>query len=209
MSVWHYPLINCLDADIVKESPTADDTLANYYKEFLVCTVVEFIQQACLALLVSTDKSNAKRSKFSKYLNKAVDIGVTGGIAAIPVAAPIAKGAGKITGELVEKLISEHEKSKQHKDGKLIEHLLKTFQPEDREWIMFLLDSFSTIFIWLVPFDYLINGVTSSKYFASQKHFRTVTYHSETAEVPYSTNQYLAGNLFWKHCILKWLNNNF
>ena len=128
--------------------------------------------------MVSTDKSNAKRSKFSKYLNKAVDIGVTGGIAAIPVAAPIAKGAGKITGELVEKLISEHEKSKQHKDGKLIEHLLKTFQPEDREWIMFLLDSFSTIFIWLVPFDYLINGVTSSKYFASQKHFRTVRYLS-------------------------------
>ena len=154
MSVWHYPLINYLDADIVKESPTADDTLANYYKEFLVCTVVEFIQKACLALLVSTDKSNAKRSKLSKYLNKAVDIGVTGGISAIPGAAPVAKGAGKITGELVEKLISEHEKSKQHKEGKLIEHLLKTFQPEDREWIMFLLDSFTTIFIWLVPFDY-------------------------------------------------------
>ena len=110
--------------------------------------------------MVSTDKSNAKKSKLSKYLNKAVDVGVTGGISAIPGAAPVAKGAGKITGELVEKLISEHEKSKQHKEGKLIEHLLKTFQPEDREWIMFLLDSFSTIFIWLVPFDYLITRAT-------------------------------------------------
>ena len=137
----------------IEMSPTADDTVYNRYFQFLLYTVTEFMQKACLAILVSTNKSNAKTSKFSKYLNKAVDVGVTGGIAAIPGAAPIAKGAGKITGELVEKLISEHEKSKQHKDGKLIEHLLKTFQPEDREWIMFLLDSFSTIFIWLVPFD--------------------------------------------------------
>ena len=105
----------------------------------------------------------------SKYLNKAVDVGVTGGISAIPGAAPVAKGAGKITGELVEKLISEHEKSKQHKEGKLIEHLLKTFQPEDREWIMFLLDSFSTIFIWLVIFDYFITRAGSNYYTSKKK----------------------------------------
>ena len=134
------------------ESPTAHDTIANRYFEFLVCCIVEFNQQACLAILVSTDKSNAKTSKFSKYLNKVVDVGVTGGIAAIPGAAPIARGTGKITGELVECLIKEYEKSKQHKEGKIIEHLLTTFQPEDPEWIQFLLDNFSTIFIWLVPF---------------------------------------------------------
>ena len=143
---------NHIYEEINDESPTADDTIANRLTEFLICCVVEFNQQACLAILVSTDKSNAKTSKFSKYLNKVIDVGVTGGVAAIPGAAPIAKGTGKITGELVEHLIKEYEKSKQHKEGKLIEHLLKNFQPEDPEWIQFLLDSFSTIFIWLVPF---------------------------------------------------------
>ena len=141
--------------NIVEKSPTADDTIANRYIEFLICCVVEFNQQACLAILVSTDKSNAETNSLCNYLNKAIDIGVTIGITAIPGAAPFAKGAGKITGELVEGLIKEYEKSKQHKEGKNIEHLLKTFQPEDRKWIIFLLDSFSTIFIWLVPIDYL------------------------------------------------------
>ena len=88
--------------------------MANCYYEFLVCTVVEFNQLACLAILVSTDKSNAKKSKFAKYLNKVVDVGVVGGVSAIPGAAPIARGAGKITGELVQKLIQEHNNSKQH-----------------------------------------------------------------------------------------------
>ena len=142
-------------ANIVEESPTADDTIANRYIEFLICCVVEFNQQACLAILVSTDKSNAKTSSLFNYLNKAIDIGVTVGITAIPGAAPFAKGTGKISGELVDGLLKEYEKSKQHKEGKNIEHLLKTFQPDDRKWIIFLLDSFSTIFIWLVPIDYL------------------------------------------------------
>ena len=62
------------------ESPTAHDTIANRYFEFLVCCIVEFNQQACLAILVSTDKSNAKTSKLSKYLNKAVDVGAFRGI---------------------------------------------------------------------------------------------------------------------------------
>ena len=154
-----YQLINYLNANIVEESPTADDTLANVCSEFLVCTVVEFCQQACLAILVSTDKANAKKSKFAKYLNKVVGVGVAGGVSAIPGAAPIARGAGKITGELVQKLIQEHNNSKQHKEGKRIEHLLKSFDPEDREWILFLLDSFNTIFIWLVPFNLFLNSL--------------------------------------------------
>ena len=83
----------------------------------------------------------------SKYLNKAVDVGVSGGITAIPGAAPFAKGAGKVAGELVENIVKEYKQSEQHKKGKLAEHLLKTFQPDDPEWIWFLLDCFSTIFI--------------------------------------------------------------
>ena len=131
----------------IEMSPTADDTVYNRYFQFLLYAVTEFIQQACLAILVSTNKSNAKTSKFSKYLNKAVDVGVTGGISAIPVAAPIAKGAGKVAGELVEGIVKEYKQSEQHKKGKLAEHLLTTFQPDDPKWICFLLDGFSTIFI--------------------------------------------------------------
>ena len=84
---------------------------------------------------------------------------MAGGVSAIPGATPIARGAGKITGELVQKLIQEHNNSKQHKEGKRIEHLLKSFEPEDREWILFLLDCFNTIFIWLVPFDLFLNSL--------------------------------------------------
>ena len=131
----------------IEMSPTADDTVYNRYFQFLLYTVTEFNQQACIAILVSTDKSNAKTSKFSKYLNKAVDVGVTGGISAIPGAAPIAKGAGKVAGELVEGIIKEYKESEQHKKAKLAEHLLTTFQPDDPTWIRFLLDGFSTIFI--------------------------------------------------------------
>ena len=145
---------------MIEESPTADDTVANCYTEFLVCTVVEFNQLACLAILVSTDKSNAKKSKLAEYLNKVVDVGVTSGVSAIPGAPPpVAKGAGKITGELVQQLIQEYNNSKQHKEGKRIEHLLKSFEPEDRKWILFLLDNFSTIFIWLVTFDLYLNHI--------------------------------------------------
>ena len=131
----------------IEMSPTADDTVYNRYFQFLLYTVTEFIQQACLAILVSTDKSNAKTSKFAKYLNKAVEVGVTGGISAIPGAAPLAKGAGKVAGELVEGIVKEYKESEQHKKAKLAEHLLTTFQPDDPKWIRFLLDGFSTIFI--------------------------------------------------------------
>ena len=129
-------------------SPTANDTILHRFSEFLLYCVAEFNQKACLVILVSTDKSNAKTSKFSKYLNKAVDTGVTAGIAQTVVGAGAAKGAGKMTGELVEGLIKKYEENKQHKKSKLTEHLLKTFQPDDPEWILFLLDGFSTIFIW-------------------------------------------------------------
>ena len=131
----------------IEVSPTADDTVYNRYFQFLLYTVTEFMQKACLAILVSTDKSNAKTSKFSKYLNKAVDVGVTGGISAIPGARPIAKGAGRVAGELVEGIVKEYKQSEQHKKAKLNEHLLTTFQPDDPKWISFLLDGFSTIFI--------------------------------------------------------------
>ena len=128
-------------------SPTADDTVYNRYFQFLLYTITEFMQKACLAILVSTNKSNAKTSKFYKYLNKAVDVGVTGGISAIPGAAPIAKGAGKVAGEFVEGIVKEYKQSEQHKKAKLTEHLLTTFQPDDPRWISFLLDGFSSIFI--------------------------------------------------------------
>ena len=128
-------------------SPTADDTVYNRYFQFLLYTVTEFIQQACLSILVSTDKSNAKTSKLSKHLNKAVDIGLAGGISAIPGARPFARGAGKVAGELIEGIVKEYKQSEQHKKAKLAEHLLTTFQPDDPKWIHFLLDGFSTIFI--------------------------------------------------------------
>ena len=141
----------------INSSPTADDTVLNRYSVFLLYCVAEFNQRACLVLLVSTDKSHAKMGKFSKYLNKVVDSSTTAGIAATGVGIPIAKGAGKITGELVEGLINEYEKSKQHKEGKLAEHLLKTFEPDDPEWILFLLDSFSTIFLWYAMIFFINN----------------------------------------------------
>ena len=94
----------------INSSPTADDTVLNRYSVFLLYCVAEFNQRACLVLLVSTDKSHAKMGKFSKYLNKVVDSSTTAGIAATGVGIPIAKGAGKITGELVEGLINEYKK---------------------------------------------------------------------------------------------------
>ena len=101
--------------------------------------------------------------KFSKYLNKVVDSSMTVGITSTGVGVPIAKGAGKITGELVEGLINEYEKSKQHKEGKLAEHLLTTFEPDDPKWISFLLDNFSTIFL-----RYVINFSLTIKMFDIQ-----------------------------------------
>ena len=133
---------------ILKEmSPTGNDTPYNRYYQFLLYTVTEFNQNACIVILISTDKSNVETSKYIKYLNKTVDGGVTIGLSATVVLSPIAKSAGKITGELVEGLLQEYEKSKQHKKGKLAEHLLKSFEPDDSKWIWFLLDCFSTIFI--------------------------------------------------------------
>ena len=128
-------------------SPTGSDTPYNRYYQFLLYTVTEFNQNACIVILISTDKSNVKTSKYIKYLNKTVDGGVTVGLSAAGVLSPIAKSAGKITGELVEGLLQEYEKSKQHNKGKLAEHLLKSFEPDDSKWIWFLLDCFSTIFI--------------------------------------------------------------
>ena len=86
---------------------------------------------------------------------------MAGGVSAIPGATSIARGAGKTTGELVQKLIQEHNNSKQHKEGKRIEHLLKSFEPDNREWILFLLDGFTTIFIWLVAFDFFFRFTTT------------------------------------------------
>ena len=128
-------------------SPTGSDTPYNRYYQFLLYTVTEFNQNACIVILISTDKSNVKTSKYIKYLKKTVDSGVTIGFSATVVGSPIAKSAGKISGELVEGLLKEYEKSKQHKKGKLAEHLLKSFEPDDSKWIWFLLDCFSTIFI--------------------------------------------------------------
>jgi hypothetical protein len=128
-------------------SPTGNDTHYNRYYQFLLYTVTEFNQNACIVILISTDKSNVKTSKYIKYLKKTVDSGVTIGFSATVVGSPIAKSAGKISGELVEGLLKEYEKSKQHKKGKLAEHLLKSFEPDDSKWIWFLLDCFSTIFI--------------------------------------------------------------
>ena len=128
-------------------SPTGNDTPYNRYYQFLLYTVTEFNQNACIIILVSTDKSNVKTSKYIKYLKKTVDSGVTIGMSATVVGSTIAKSAGKITGELVEGLLKEHEKSKKHKKGKLAEHLLKSFEPDDSKWIWFLLDCFSRIFV--------------------------------------------------------------
>ena len=133
---------------ILKEmSPTGNDTPYNRYYQFLLYTVTEFNQKACIVILISTDKSNVETSKYIKYLKKTVDSGITIGMSATGVLSPIAKSTGKITGELVEGLLKEYEKSKQHKKGKLAEHLLKSFEPDDSKWMCFLLDCFSTIFI--------------------------------------------------------------
>ena len=128
-------------------SPTGSDTPYNRYYQFLLYTVTEFNQNACIVILISTDKSNVETSKYIKYLNKTVDGGVTAGVSATVVLSPFAKSAGKITGELVEGLLKEYKKSKQHKKSKLPEHLLNSFEPDDSKWIWFLLDCFSTIFI--------------------------------------------------------------
>ena len=83
---------------ILKEmSPTGNDTPYNRYYQFLLYTVTEFNQNACIVILISTDKSNVETSKYIKYLNKTVDGGVTVGLSAAGVLSPIAKSAGKIT----------------------------------------------------------------------------------------------------------------
>ena len=141
------PIYEEIQYSLTEMSPTANDTPYNRYYEYLLYTVTGFCQNACIAILVSTDKSNVKTSKYIKYLKKTVDSGTTIGLSATVLLSPFAKSAGKITGELVEGLLKEYEESKQHKKGKLAEHLLKSFEPDDPKWIWFLLDCFSTIFI--------------------------------------------------------------
>ena len=134
----------------IHETPTANDNFKNRYSEFLLYCLTEFNQYACLAILVSTDKNNAKTGQLSKYLGQAVESGLTIGLACsgVPKGAAIGKGIGKLSGEIVGGLIKEYEKSKKHKKGKLAEHMLKSFEPDDPKWISFLLDCFSDIFVW-------------------------------------------------------------
>ena len=132
----------------IYETPTANDNFKNRYSEFLLYCVAEFNQYACLAILVSTDKDNAKTGQLSKYLGKAVESGLAHGLALCGVPKPIGKTTGKVSGQIVGGLIKEYEKSKIHKEGKLAEFMLKSFEPEDPKWISFLLDCFSDIFVW-------------------------------------------------------------
>ena len=59
------------------------------------------LQTACLTILVSCDKKNAKTSASTKYLKKAIDSGITlsTAIAAPGSGAAVGKVAGKITGK--------------------------------------------------------------------------------------------------------------
>ena len=56
-------------------------------------------QTACLTILVSCDKKNAKTSASTKYLKKAIDSGITLGTAG--AGAAVGKVAGKITGKVI------------------------------------------------------------------------------------------------------------
>ena len=53
--------------DIFYKGPTAIDTMKNRYSEFLLYCVTEFNQNACLVILVSSDKENAEISKILEF----------------------------------------------------------------------------------------------------------------------------------------------
>ena len=155
--IYDAPMVNVKNGNLeetpenpIYDLPTANDNFKNRYSEFLLYCIAEFNQYACLAILVSTDKDNAKTGQLSKYLSQAVESGLTAGIAlsGVPIGATIGKGTGKVSGEIVGGLIKEYEKSREHKKGKLAEHMLKSFIPDDPKWISFLLDCFSDIFVW-------------------------------------------------------------
>ena len=63
--------------EMMKISPTTEDTIRNRFVEFLIYVLIEFNQYAYQIILVSADKKNTKSKEFTKYLCKAVDAGVT------------------------------------------------------------------------------------------------------------------------------------
>ena len=130
--------------------PFLEGNLRNHFREYLLFGGTEFNHRACLELLVSLDKNNAKTGKLSDYLSKSISSGViaASAIAGGPGGVAIGKGVGKFSGEVIGELVSAIEKNKLHSASKRIEKTLQAFDPEDPDWIRFMLDCLSEIYIW-------------------------------------------------------------
>ena len=128
-------------------SPTAEDNMKNRLREFLLHGLIQFNQTASTNILISMDKDNAKTSKCANYIGKIVNASVTGGAFLAGAAGPLAKGVGMVSGEIVDQLITEYDKSMQHKTSKKIETFLEGFDPEEEKWIVFILQCLTEVFL--------------------------------------------------------------
>ena len=127
-------------------SPTAEDTIKNRLRVYLLHGATKFNHTAATYILISLDKDNAKTSKSAKYLGKVVE-GSVSGAAFLGGAGPMSKAIGSFSSEIVSEIVSTVDKNKQHKVSKKIEKFLEGFDPENEDWIRFLLTCLSDIFI--------------------------------------------------------------
>ena len=127
-------------------SPTAEDTIKNRLRVYLLHGATKFNHTAAAYILISLDKDNAKTSKSAKYLGKVVE-GSVSGAAYLGGAGHMSKAIGSFSSEIVSEIASTVDKNKQHKVSKKIEKFLEGFDPEDEDWIRFLLTCLSDIFI--------------------------------------------------------------
>ena len=132
--------------EVSVSSPTSEDNMKNRFREFVLYGAIEFNQAVATQILISTDKNNTKSSKGAKYIGKVVEVSVTG-TGLVAGLGQITKPIGIFTGEVMKQIVTTYDKNLQHKNSKKIEKLLEGFDPEDEQWMKYILDSFCDIFI--------------------------------------------------------------
>ena len=125
---------------------TIEDTIYNRFYEFVFYGTIQFNHRAATEILISMDKNNAKSCKSAKYIGQFVEASVSGG-SFLAGAGPASKVIGNFSGLIVKEIVDTLDKNVQHKTSKKIEKFLEGFDPEDEQWIQFILNCFCEIFI--------------------------------------------------------------
>ena len=122
--------------------------LPNRHTKFIQNGVTHFYIRASTEILKAKSKDNVKdKDRATAFLTKAIDVSLKPGYKALGAACgSIVTAPALVTGKILKFLVEAKNETDQHNNAKNIEKLLAGFNPEDAEWIKFLVAVFHDIF---------------------------------------------------------------